>query len=309
MLETAAFYEDYLTRGADGKIRIEPSVSPENSPGRFMPGDFHEHMGHPNPVVWNSTMDFAILRELLAHLLELSCAVVMDPRRVESWRAILKALPEYMVNSDGAICEWMDEELPDYYRHRHLSHLYPLFPGEGIRRGHPLFDACARAVDLRELGAASGWALAHQSAVYAWLGRGERALDCLNTLAKGCLLPNLFTLHNDWRDMGVSLRIDMAPVQLDALMGAANAIQEMLLDASLGRLALLPACPEKLGCGEIRNWRFPGGRVDMRWNREKRELRAVLKAERPIRLQLVLPEWTGIPAQEIVMRAGEERTI
>ena len=135
------------------------------------------------------------------------------------------------------------------------------------------------------------------------------ALDCLNTLAKGCLLPNLFTLHNDWRDMGVSLRIDMAPVQLDALMGAANAIQEMLLDASPGRLALLPACPEKLGCGEIRNWRFPGGRVDMRWNREKRELRAVLKAERPIRLQLVLPEWTGIPAQEIVLRAGEEKTI
>ena len=309
MLETAAFYEDYLTRGADGKIRIEPSVSPENSPGRFMPGDFQEHMGHPNPVVWNSTMDFAILRELLAHLLELSGAVEMDPRRVESWRAILKALPEYMVNSDGAIREWMDEELPDYYRHRHLSHLYPLFPGEEVRRGHPLFDACARAVDLRELGAASGWALAHQSAIYARLGRGERALDCLNTLAKGCLLPNLFTLHNDWRDMGVSLRIDMAPVQLDALMGAANAIQEMLLDVSPGRLALLPACPEKLGCGEIRNWRFPGGRVDMRWNREKRELRAVLKAERPIRLQLVLPEWTGIPAQEIVLRAGEERTI
>ena len=47
----------------------------------------------------------------------------------------------------------------------------------------------------------------------------------------------------------------------------------------------------------------------MRWNREKRELRAALKAERPIRLQLVLPEWTGIPAQEIVLRAGEERTI
>ncbi len=46
----------------------------------------------------------------------------------------------------------MDEELPDDYRHRHLSHLYPLFPGEEVRRGHPLSDACARAVDLRELG-------------------------------------------------------------------------------------------------------------------------------------------------------------
>ena len=284
MLETAAFYKDYLTRGADGKIRIEPSVSPENSPGRFMPGDFQEHMGHPNPVVWNSTMDFAILRELFAHLLELSDGVEMDPRRVESWRAILKALPEYMVNSDGAIREWMDKELPDYYRHRHLSHLYPLFPGEEVRRGHPLFDACARAVDLRELGAASGWALASVPAIYARLGRGERALDCLNTLAKGCLLPNLFTLHNDWRDMGVSLRIDMAPVQLDALMGAANAIQEMLLDASPGRN--WRCCqPARKSCTEekFKLSAFPGGRVDMRWNREKRELQAVLKAERPIR--------------------------
>lgn len=309
MLETAAFYEDYLTRGADGRLRIEPSVSPENSPGCFMPEDFQEHMGHVNPVVWNSTMDFAILRELLQHLLELNDAVELDPRRVERWRSILKELPEYMVNSDGAIREWMDEALPDFYQHRHLSHLYPLFPGEEVRRGHPLFDACARAVDLRELGAASGWALAHQSAIYARLGRGERALECLNTMAKGCLLPNLFTLHNDWRDMGVTLRIDMAPVQLDALMGAANAIQEMLLDVSPGRLALLPACPEKLSRGEVRNWRFPGGRVDMRWDKEKKELRAVLKAERALRVQLIAPEWAGMPAQEVILRAGEQRTI
>ncbi len=309
MLETAAFYEDYLTHGADGKIRIEPSVSPENSPGRFMPGDFHEHMGHPNPVVWNSTMDFAILRELLAHLLELSCAVVMDPRRVESWRAILKALPEYMVNSDGAIREWMDEELPDDYRHRHLSHLYPLFPGEEVRRGHPLFDACARAVDLRELG--RGQRLGVGASVGDLRLAGTRRSRAGLPEHAGEGLSAAQSLYAAQRLAGhgrvAAHRHGACPA------GCADGCGECdsgNAPRTLRRsLALLPACPEKLGCGEIRNWRFPGGRVDMRWNREKRELRAALKAERPIRLQLVLPEWTGIPAQEIVLHAGEEKTI
>jgi len=55
MLEAAAFFEDYVLRDAAGKITIIPSVSPENTPANFIPDDFQTHMGHPNPVVWNST--------------------------------------------------------------------------------------------------------------------------------------------------------------------------------------------------------------------------------------------------------------
>ena len=274
-----------------------------------MPEDFQAHMGHVNPVVWNSTMDFAILRELLTHLLELAEDHSLDKERVAVWRRILQDMPDYMVNGEGALCEWMDEELPDFYRHRHLSHLYPLFPGEEIRRDHKLFPACVKAVELRELGAASGWALAHQAAIYARLGQGERALDCLNTMAKGCLLPNFFTLHNDWRDMGVTLRIEMAPVQLDALMGAVNAIQEMLLNVVPGRLTLLPACPERFSKGRIHAWHFPGGQITMEWNRENGAFFAEITAVRAVEMEVVQPEWTGIPAGKFNIPAGESRRI
>lgn len=307
MLEAAAFYEDYVLRDADGKITIIPSVSPENTPANFTPDDFQTHMGHINPVVWNSTMDFAILKELLTNLLTLNNTFPQDPQRVENWKAILRDIPDYMVNEDGAVREWMDERLQDFYYHRHLSHIYPMFPGEEITPESRLFDAFAKAVDMRELGALSGWALAHMSCIYARMARGNQALECLNTLAKGCLLNNLFTLHNDWRDMGVSLHLDVAPVQLDALMGTVNALQEMLLYVSSNKLSILPACPDSFGKGEIKNWCFPGGQISFAWNRSEGSLTAVITAERPIKMQLRFPEWSAVESTGISMAAGETK--
>lgn len=305
MLETAAFYEDYVQRDGDGRLCIVPSVSPENTPGNFIPEDFQAHMGHPNPVVRNATMDFAILKELLTHLLTLNEAFPQDGDRVAAWKAMLRDMPEYMVNDDGALREWMDGDLEDFYMHRHLSHLYPLFPGEEIHRGDRLFDACAKAVSLRRLGGLSGWSMAHMAAIHARLGQGDRALDCLDLLARGCLLPNLFTLHNDWRDMGATLRIDMAPVQLDALMGTVNALQEMLLGISEGHLEFLPACPERFERGEVKNWRFPGGKVSFRWDRGRRFFEGTVSTERPLELVISLPEWTGRAERHV--RLGDQQ--
>lgn len=306
MLEAAAFYEDYVIRDQEGKITIIPSVSPENTPANFIPEDFQEHMGHANPVVWNATMDFAIMKELLTNLLALHETIPQDEVRVQTWREILRDTPEYMINEDGAIREWMDERMQDFYYHRHMSHLYPLFPGEEIQYEHELFDACARAVDMRELGALSGWALAHMAAIYARLHRGNQALDCLNTLAKGCLLPNLFTLHNDWRDMGVSLLIDIAPVQLDALLGAVNAMQEMLLYAAPDQLVILPACPDRLNKGEVRNWHFPGGRISFCWDREAGKLDVSLCASRRMDVRIAMPAWAGKTGRAVHLEAGEQ---
>ena len=258
-----------------------------------------------NPVVWNSTMDFAIMKEPLRNLLALNEKFPQDSARVEAWKGILRDIPDYMVNEDGAIREWMDERLEDFYYHRHLSHIYPMFPGEEITPESPLFGAFTKAVDLRELGALSGWALSHMANIYARMCRGDQALDCLNTLAKGCLLNNLFTLHNDWRDMGVSLRIDQAPVQLDALMGAVSALQEMLLCVSEGRVAVLPACPERFDMGEVSNWRFPGGRISFKWDKADSSLQAVVEAERDVKLRVEFPEWSGLKNTEIDLNAGE----
>ena len=94
--------------------------------------------------------------------------------------------------------------------------------------------------------------------------------------------------------MGVTLRIDMAPVQLDVLMRSVNAIKEMLLSAPEYCLSLLPACLERFESGEVMNRRFPGGRISFRWNRGKMTISSTHTAGM-LHGDIVvkLPDWTG----------------
>ena len=304
MLETAAFYEDYVERDERGRILLMPSVSPENTPGNFMPHEYKEKMGHVNPVVWNATMEIAIMKDLLTHLVNISETEKLDAGRVKAWKEILRDIPPYMVNSDGAIKEWMDEKLDDFYYHRHLSHIYPVFPGDEIGSENPLMPAFERAVDLRELQGQCSWSFTHMAAIYARFGRGERAAECLDAMFRSCVLSNLFTVSNDWRDMGVTMKIPMWPVQLDAVMGTVNAIQEMLFRVIGDEVRFLPAKPARMEAGSAENWRFPGGRVYFSWTKERFE--AQVTAERNVCVLCVLPDGTR---ERLALRAGETRAL
>ncbi|MBW7459839.1 glycoside hydrolase family 95 protein, partial [Paenibacillus sepulcri] len=224
MLEALRFYEDFLVTDANGVYKMYPSVSPENTPLNYMPSD-GKPLAHPMPTAINATMDIAILKELLKSLIEANQkAGSEDPEAEKEWNRMLTHLPAYKLNKDGAISEWIHPAFEDRYAHRHLSHLYPVFPGQEVtRESDPnMFGAFETAVHRREMGAQSGWSLAHMAALYARLGDGDASLNCLDILSRSSLLPNLFTLHNDWRGMGVSLQMPAAPVQLDANMGWVN---------------------------------------------------------------------------------------
>ena len=116
-------------------------------------------------------------------------------------------------------------------------------------------------------------------------------MACLDNMARSSLLNNFFTLHNDWRGMNISLNMDPAPVQLDALMGYVNAIQEMILYAAPGYIALLPALEERLFIGEIRNFRYSDGLLSMKWNRWERFFECCITPLRPHKVQVVLPDF------------------
>lgn len=292
MRETALFYEDFLVVGEDGCYRYYPSVSPENTPQNFMPKDGKE-MAHPMPTAMNATMDFAILKELLTHLIEAAETVGEDKEEIEKWKTMLSRIPPYQVNEDSAVKEWMHPLFEDRYDHRHLSHIYPVFPGQEFTREEEpeLFQAFETAVKLRVIGAQSGWSLAHMASIYARLGNGNRALECLNLLARSCLLNNFFTLHNDWRNMGICLKMQSAPVQMDANMGWVNAVQEMLLYVSPKLIKFLPALPDKWDQGSVRDFRFPTGRVSFQWNRSQSLFEAELVAERDTAVTIKLPEF------------------
>jgi len=306
MLESARFYEDYIVYGADGKLIIAPSVSPENTPSNLMPPAGSGPIPHPNPVVRNALMDVGILRDLLESLIELNETRPLDRERVALWKRMLEALPEYAVNADGTVKEWLSDDLSDNYRHRHLSHIYPLFPGGEVRKGHPLFDSFVSAVNLRELGAQSGWSLAHMAAIYARTGDAEAAFECVNTLVRSCLLQNFFTLHNDWRDMALTLNANSgAPVQLDALMGIVNAVQEMLMRWDKGRVNLLPACPRALSKGSFDGWRIPDAHVSCEWDADNGRMSARFTAVRDTSFTVSFPEFSGMMDMRVSIRESE----
>lgn len=299
MREAALFYEDFFVVAGDGKLLSYPSVSPENTPGNFMPENHtFGGVGHPMPSAINATLDFAIAKELLTQLIEGSRIAGVYAGEIGRWEEMLARIPEYQINEDGAVKEWMHPDFQDRYRHRHISHIYPVFPAHEITREKDaaLFVAFAEAVRRRlviGIGDQTAWSFAHLANIYARMEEGELALECLSLLARSCLLNNFYTVHNDWRQMGISLNYRRAPVQMDANLGWVSAVQEMLLYVSPGTVKLLPSLPQAWNAGEARGLRLCTGSIAFAWNRDQGRLVAELKAERKTELVLRLPAWAG----------------
>ena len=292
--ETAAFYEDFIQYNADGTIKLYPSVSPENTPRNFMP-PLTEMIAHPMPTTINSTIDLAIINEFFTEMIRLGKRYNMYQDRIGCWEKILASIPPFSTNDLGAVREWQAPQFEDRYDHRHLSHIYPVFPGHEINSiDHPEeIEKYKKAVSLRKIDAQTGWSMAHMASIYARFNEGEKAAECLDNMAKSCLLPNFFTLHNDWRGMSVTLDMDPAPVQLDAALGYVNAIQEMLVYATEDLVRLLPALPKRLKKGSVQDFQYPGGSITMKWDLENKSFYVSLKAARPHRIRLSLPEGFG----------------
>lgn len=133
--------------------------------------------------------------------------------------------------------------------------------------------------------------MAHMAIIYARFDEGETAAQCLDNMAKSCLLPNFFTLHNDWRGMSITLDIDSAPVQLDAALGYVDAIQEMILYASKDLLKILPALPKRMNAGKVQHFCYPDGEISIDWNRSEYRLDIEMQAARAHTIRIVLPAY------------------
>jgi alpha-L-fucosidase 2 len=287
--EVALFYEDFLVEGADGKLLFSPSLSPENRPSNSN-----------SLIAMNATMDVAVCREVLGNLADACELLEIEEEGVARWRAMLPRLPDYAINDDGALREWLHPDFEDNYHHRHQSHLYPLFPGLEITEDSDpeLHEACRVAAEKRlvvGLTSQTGWSMAHMANTFARLGLGDRSMECLEILTRSSMGPNLFTYHNDWRLMGLSSGDGaQPPFQIDANFGITAAILEMLVFSKPGLLKLLPALPTKLSSGRVTGIGCRGGiTVDMEWNVEAKTFSASLSSNSDQHLRLRLPEVAG----------------
>jgi len=266
MKEVALFYEDFLVEGEDGKYIFIPSFSPENVP--------------PNTRSFcaiNATMDIAVTRELLTNLCTACELLGIEREGTTRWRKMLTNLPPYMLNDDNGLKEWSHPAFEDNYEHRHMSHMYPVFPGLEVTREQTpeLFKACriAMARKMNELEYPCTWSYVQAATTFARLEQPEQALKALEVVARGYTLPNLFTTL--W------LYHHRPPMfQFEAASGIPAAIMEMLLYSRPGTITLLPALPKAWSYGQVKGLRARGGfEVGIYWKDgklRKAEIRSLL---------------------------------
>ncbi|MEN8663311.1 MAG: glycosyl hydrolase family 95 catalytic domain-containing protein [Lentimonas sp.] len=279
--EVALFYQDFFTVDANGFYLSAPSNSPENHPGNHSEG---ASALKSMETTMNATMDFALAKEVLTHLIEGSKILGESDDDIDNWQSMLAKIPPYEINEDGAIKEWMHPFYTDNYNHRHQSHIYPVFPGIEVTRdsGPELYTAFEIAIRKRlDIGLSSqtGWSLAHMANVYARMNEGDQALQCLSLIARACVTNNFYTTHNDWRESGIGCEFSPAPYQIDANMGWTAAVQEMLIFSCPGTLSILPALPKEWKKGSATGLLARGGiHVSIKWDLDTAKLEVELSS-------------------------------
>ena len=255
MIKAAEFFLDFLVE-KDGFLVTCPSVSPENT--------FILKNGQQGANIYGVTMDNQIMRDLFSECIEASKILGLED---EENSAMIRKIEETMnkliptrIGIKGNILEWPEDYEELEVGHRHISHLYGLYPSNQITvdKTPELAEAAKVTLERRLSGGGghTGWSRAWIINHYAKLWDGEKAYDNLKQLFKNSVYDNLFDKH--------------PPFQIDGNFGATAAIANMLVQSDADRIVLLPALPKAWKSGSISGLKLvKGGSIDISWKNGK----------------------------------------
>lgn len=257
MEESVAFFEDFLTEGADGKYIVNPSYSPENHPKNYK-----------MQACINATMDIAAIKALLRAVIEASRTLGANSDRIPAWQAMLDKMPAYGNNADGEFREWLWADMEDNHEHRHASHLIGLYDlhDPEIMQSRELRQGALKAIDRRmdfrrkENTGVMAFGICQLAFSAAALGQADRCEEMLGWLGDNYFLDNMFSTHDPHNIFNC-----------DISGGYPSLVMKMLCYSEPGRIDVFPAKPSSWRRGSIKGMALRGGIImeELRWDGSK----------------------------------------